>query len=268
VVVSASRRASHPPQAAARAVVWHDLECGSYRADLGLWHELARRGGGPVLEIGAGTGRVALALAAAGHRVTALERDPDLLAALRARARRAGVRVVGADARRFSLERRGFAMCAVPMQTIQLLGGASARHAFLRCARAHLRPGGMLACALLAGVQPFDCAAGELGPAPETAVVGGLLHVSRPTRVRVGRRSVTIERERRIFSAPGQRPWLAADANARDELAREHSLIELERLSVRALEREGIAAGLSPAGTHEVAPTEDHVGSSVVVLHA
>jgi SAM-dependent methyltransferase len=39
-----------------------------------------------VLDVGAGTGRVALALAADGHEVVALDREPDLLAALRERA--------------------------------------------------------------------------------------------------------------------------------------------------------------------------------------
>ncbi|MBV9839279.1 MAG: hypothetical protein JO156_14285, partial [Solirubrobacterales bacterium] len=54
------------------SVVWHDLECGSYHEDLELWRELARRHGDPVLEIGAGTGRVSLELARRGHRVVAL----------------------------------------------------------------------------------------------------------------------------------------------------------------------------------------------------
>ena len=54
-------------------VVWHDLECGSYRADLPLWRDLAERHGDPILDVGAGTGRVSLDLAQAGHRVTALD---------------------------------------------------------------------------------------------------------------------------------------------------------------------------------------------------
>ena len=65
------------------------MECGRYVADLALWQELAARERGPVLDVGAGTGRVALDLARAGHAVTALDREPELLAAL-ARARRGG----------------------------------------------------------------------------------------------------------------------------------------------------------------------------------
>ncbi len=53
-------------------VRWHDLECGGYAIDLELWRELAAQAGGPVLDVGAGTGRVALDLARGG---VAVERD-------------------------------------------------------------------------------------------------------------------------------------------------------------------------------------------------
>src|SRR5581483_3830706 len=66
-------------------VVWHDVECGSYVEDLPLWRSLAASYGDPVLDVGAGTGRVTLDLAQAGYRVTALDRDPDLIAALERR---------------------------------------------------------------------------------------------------------------------------------------------------------------------------------------
>ncbi|MGZ4313698.1 MAG: class I SAM-dependent methyltransferase, partial [Solirubrobacteraceae bacterium] len=66
--------------------IWHDLECGSYSADLEFWRALAARTGGPILDIGAGTGRTALALAGDGHEVTAMDLDDELLEALRGRA--------------------------------------------------------------------------------------------------------------------------------------------------------------------------------------
>ena len=95
------------------AVVWHDVECGSYRADLPLWRMLAGQQGDPILDVGAGTGRVTLELARAGWAVTALDSDARLLAELERRAAGLPVTTAVADARRFELDRR-FALIVVP----------------------------------------------------------------------------------------------------------------------------------------------------------
>jgi len=244
--------------------VWHDLECGSYSADLPLWRELAdsagAQGAEPVLDVGAGTGRVTLDLARAGHNVTALDLDEDLLAALRERGEGMNVEPIQADARTFELPGRRFGLCVVPMQTIQLLGGPLGRSSFLRQVRAHLRPGGLLACAIVTELEPFDCSAGDVGPSAETARVEGDLYISSATRVRVRRRSVRIERERQIL--PAGRALLPRPA------LREMNVVELDRVSAEQLEREGVQAGLTPQPARAVTSTSDHVGSTVVILHA
>jgi SAM-dependent methyltransferase len=245
-------------------VVWHDLECGGYRADLPLWRELAGRSQtaprpGPILDVGAGAGRVALDLAAAGHRVTALDLDPLLLAALRERAAGTDVETVCADARSFELDRRDFALCLVPMQTIQLLGGPAGRGAFLCHARAHLRPGGVLACAIVAHFEEFDYAEGEGGPAAETVRLDGVLYVSRAIRVSVSAASALIERERRILGPP--------DGEASATPTIERNAIELDRVGAAELEREAAEVGLRPAPARHLAATDDHVASIVVMLH-
>jgi SAM-dependent methyltransferase len=255
-------------------VIWHDLECGSYHADLPLWRELAGDCAGPILEIGAGTGRVALELARAGHRVTALDRDNELLCALEERAAEAWVETICADARSFELSRHDFGLCVVAMQTIQLLGGAADRIAFLAQARAHLRPGGLLACAIITAPEPFDCADGGGGPSPETACLDGLLYVSRAIRVQVLEQSVLIERERRIVRASEQGPFRglaerrSAGAGAAGGFPPWREVIELDRVNVSELEREAIEAGLRPCGARQVAPTDEHAGSTVVMLRA
>ncbi len=66
--------------------LWHDLECGAYDEDLPLWRALAGGAGGPVLDVGAGTRRVSLDLAAGGFAVVALDADPSLPEALEHRA--------------------------------------------------------------------------------------------------------------------------------------------------------------------------------------
>jgi len=270
--MSAAHDAADPrdPNAATpNEVVWHDLECGSYRVDLPLWRELAESHPGSLLDVGAGTGRVALDLARAGHEVTAVDVDSVLLDALRERDAHARVEAVCADARSLELTRRDFSLCLAPMQTIQLLGGSAQRRAFLRRARAHLCPGGLLACAILSRVEPFDCADGEIGPSPETARLDGLLYVSAPTRVALLKRSVLIERDRRIFAARVTGASVAAvDKDPGIELSVQHDVIALDRVSASELEREAIAAGLRPEPTREVPSTADHVGSTVVMLRA
>jgi SAM-dependent methyltransferase len=247
---------------AARAVAWHDLECGGYSVDLPLWLSLAERLDGPILDIGSGSGRVTLALARAGHAVTAVDREPALLDALRERAAGLEVQTVCADARSLALERREYALCVMPMQTIQLLEGADGRIAFLRSAREHVRAGGLVACAILGELEPFDCSDGRIGPAAERARVGELEYVSRAIRVAESRRTVTIERERRILDRDSA-------AHGRDracELLRERDAIELDRVGVARIERDARAAGLHPEPAVTVAATDEHVGSTVVML--
>jgi SAM-dependent methyltransferase len=266
-------RASKQPS----SVIWHDLECGSYAADLPLWRELAASAGatsrtpGPhaavassqaagVLDVGAGSGRVALDLARHGHRVTALDLDADLLAALRERAEGTDIETLCADARTFALEQREFALCIAPMQTIQLLDGSAGRLQFLHRARAHLAPGGLLACAIVTEIDEFDCYAGDIGPSPEIARVDGSSYISRATRVQVGKRVVRIERERSVL-AP-------ASAGAPALPSCERDVVELDRVGVEQLQREALQVGLASAGTRPIAATEEHTASVAVIFHA
>jgi SAM-dependent methyltransferase len=272
------------PDAASREVTWHDLECGAYRADLALWRELGQFAcAGPprsrILDVGAGTGRVTLDLARAGHGVTALELRPALLDALRGRAGQLDVQTERADARDFVLRETDFGLCIVPMNTIQLLSGSAARVAFLSRVRAHLRPGGLFACAIITAPEPFDCADGDPEPSPETARLGGFLYVSRTRRVSVSAQTILIERERQIVSLgevarttePGssERPRAESDGRGSIEIhPAEREVIRLDRVQVPDLKREAIEAGLRVEPTRQVPPTDDHAGSAVVMLRA
>jgi SAM-dependent methyltransferase len=272
VVVTGPRDAGQA-SAAELQVIWHDLECGRYRADLPLWRKIAGSlhdgaAGAPLLEVGAGTGRVALDLAAAGHHVTALDLDGRLLDALSARAGDLNVEVVCADARTFDLDRQDFALCLAPMQTVQLLGGAAGRIEFLRRARAHLRPGGLLACAIVTEFDYFDCTDGEDGPTAESLRLDGAEYVSRAIRIRPRDGGVLLERTRRIL--PAGRDTQPEHSRGRGSSATgdELDVIELDVVSVAQLEREGIAAGLSPMAAVRIEATDEYMGSDVVMLHA
>ena len=257
--------ATEGPRAA--EVLWHELECGFYRADLALWRELADHEGDPILDIGAGTGRVSMMLADAGHEVVAVDLDETLLHALRERDTAAKVQTVCADARGLALGRSDFGLCIVPMQTIQLLGGSPGRLAFLRAARAHLRRGGALACAIASALEPFDCARGDPAPVPDSMRVGGVLYVSSPTRVTLRRGSLLIERERLlVFLRRDTRGADCGSAGYVEALGR--SVIELDRLSPAQLQREASEVGLRPEPTRRVPASEEHTGSAVVMLRA
>jgi SAM-dependent methyltransferase len=239
-------------------VVFHDLECGGYRADLALWRELAGDPGrppGPVLDVGAGTGRVALDLARAGHEVVALDRDPVLLAALRERAaaEELGVQAVEADARDFELG-RAFGLVLAPMQTAQLLGGREGRAGFLAAAARHLAPGGLLAAALAGPLEPYDASTVTL-PEPDVGEEGGVWYASRPVAIREDGGRMALERLRETLREDGGRSETL-------------DVVLLDRLTPAELEAEALPLGLSPEPPRRIPPTADHVGSTVVVLRA
>lgn len=120
-----------------------------YRDDLDFWRTHARRLGGPVLDLGAAGGRVAITLAGDGHEVWALDRSQPMLDATMEAAGRAGGRVaslirpVPGDMRSFDLGRR-FPLVIIAMNTLQALTDAGDQLACLRAAAAHLAPGGEL----------------------------------------------------------------------------------------------------------------------------
>jgi SAM-dependent methyltransferase len=235
------------------SALWHDVECGAYRADLSLWRRLADRASGPILDVGSGTGRVALDLAQGGHEVVALDRDQEFLETLAGRAGDLDVQTVTADAREFALG-RPFPLIVVPMQTVQLLGGPEGRAAFLACVRAHLAPGGVLACALVGKLVPFEPAAGVL-PLPDIREIDGIVYASRPVAVRHENGRMVLERLRETVSAAGQRTI-------------ERNVVHLDLLTPRQLIAEAARHGLVPERTRRIAATDEHVASQVVILRA
>jgi SAM-dependent methyltransferase len=232
--------------------IWHDVECGSYAADLPLWRALADRAAGRVLDVGAGTGRVALDLARRGHEVIALDCDQGLLQVLGERARGLPVRTLAADARDFALD-APVRLCVVPMQTIQLLGGSRGRRAFLRCVRAQLEAGGLIAAAITEDLPPFGPADPADLPTPDIREHEGWVYASQPIAVHHRGPAMVLERRREAVAPDGTRH-------------QSEDVVLLDRLSAAALEREAELAGLSSLPGVDVPPTRDHVGSRVVML--
>jgi SAM-dependent methyltransferase len=233
-------------------VIWHDVECGGYGADLPVWRELARRAGGPILDLGAGTGRVTLDLAAAGHDLTALDIDPTLLEELadRAAARGLNVRCITADARALDAIGR-FSLILAPMQFMQVLGGKSARAALLNRVVALLDPGGAFAAAISDLDEAIAVEDAE-PPLPDVGEHEGWTYSSLPLDVRPEPGGVAVEWLRQVVSPDGR-------------LTEQRHTLVLDSLSPDELERETNALGLHPEARHEIGHTTEYIGSTVVV---
>jgi SAM-dependent methyltransferase len=249
-------RSAGTKSAAGDAVIWHDVECAIYDADLPLWRELADDADGEVLDLGSGTGRVALDLAARGIDVTAVDSDAALLKALASRARERDLRVKTqtADMRSLALG-KNFALAFAAMQSFQLLGGAPGRHKALASTREHLDPGALLAIAL---ANPLEGAAPEvtLPPLPDVREEDGWVYSSTPVSVRgEADGMIVIERLRQAVSPTGELSEVAAE-------------IRLDALTAEQLATEAEPHGFKARVPQTVPETDLHVGSTVVLLEA
>jgi SAM-dependent methyltransferase len=230
-----------PPPAREAGVIWHEVECGAYVADLPLWEELAERAGDPILDLGCGTGRVLSHLARREYEIRGLDLEPSLVASL-------DDTEVG-DAREFELGER-FRLTIAPMQLIQLFADTEERKSCLRCVAAHLHPAGLAAFAIVESMpEPMDAAS----PLPDTREVDGWVYSSLPIDAYVDANEIRVRRLRQLVSPAG---GLSEDV---DEVV-------LRTLDAATLEAEAESVGLRPAGRRAVPASEDHVGSTVVLL--
>ena len=141
-----------PDPATARELArLYDLDLSEDPGDLDLYLALADRADGPIIELAAGSGRLAVPLAAAGHDVTAVDRDPAMLARTRDRATAEGVpdgrlELVEADLLDLSVpDPPRHALAFIALNSMTLLATRDAQRAALGVLAAHLRPGGIAA---------------------------------------------------------------------------------------------------------------------------
>jgi SAM-dependent methyltransferase len=229
--------------------IWHDVECGAYAADLPLWEELAARQGGTVVELGCGTGRVALHLARRGHQVVGLDCDAELLAVLDERGADLPVSPLHADACDFQLEIPASLVLA-PTHLLQLLDDSGERAESLRCIASALQPGGLLAAAIIEAMpEPDD----SPPPLPDVREVDGWVYSSLAVEAAIGPAEIVVRRLRQTVSPEGS-------------LSEEPNEVRIATFGAETLESEASPFGLRPAGRIEIPPTDLHVGSLVVLL--
>lgn len=243
-------------ESTAESVIWHDVECGGYGEDLEVWAELAGAAPAAVLELGCGTGRVALDLLRRGHRVVAIDIVPAFVDALRGRAaarRLAELTPLTDDARTFSCDER-FDLILMPMQVLQLLADPAERRAMLTTAATHLAPGGCVAAAIVEGVP----LAGRVGaeyepPLPDITDRNGWVYSSLPIAVTEDSGRMTIERLRQRVSPAGD----LSEAVDRTSLA----VVDGGQIATDAE-----TCGLVVRDRREIPDSADHVGSTVLVM--
>jgi SAM-dependent methyltransferase len=136
------------PATAAALARLYDLDLVDDPGDLDLYLAMAERADGPILELAAGTGRLAVPLAEAGHRVTAVDIDPAMLD--RARRRAAGITgvdrltFVEADLVGLHLPDAGrYGLAFIALNSLLVLGSRAAQQASLRTLAEHLAPDGL-----------------------------------------------------------------------------------------------------------------------------
>jgi SAM-dependent methyltransferase len=113
--------------------------------DVAFYRALAHEGGGPVLELGCGTGRVLLEIAALGFPCTGLDASQHMLARLRAKSTYPNLRLVRAPMQAFDLPGERFGLIYSAFRAFQHLYTVEDQLACLACVRRHLAPGGRFA---------------------------------------------------------------------------------------------------------------------------
>ncbi len=119
------------------------------RADIDFYREEAERSGGPVLELGCGTGRVLLPIARSGTQIVGVDLSAHMLAVCRRRlenepeAIQARVRLIQGDMTTVELDKQ-FRLITIPFRAFQHLLTVDAQVRALENAYGQIQPGGHL----------------------------------------------------------------------------------------------------------------------------
>jgi SAM-dependent methyltransferase len=130
----------------------YDFSYADFTDDVDFYENLARAVDGPILELGAGSGRVAISLAQSGFDVTGIDTSPSMLEQASRRVASLGklkgkLDLIEADMTAFDLSRR-FGMVFVAANTFQHLLTTKDQAACLSRVAAHLQPGGLFAMSI------------------------------------------------------------------------------------------------------------------------
>jgi SAM-dependent methyltransferase len=136
--------------AAAALARLYDLDLADDPGDLDLYLAVAERTGGPLLELGVGSGRLAVPLAASGFDVTGVDLDEAMLDRPRSAADAAGqgtagrLTLVTGDVREVRLPDAGtYRLAFIPLNSLFLMGSRADQARAVATLAGHLAPGGL-----------------------------------------------------------------------------------------------------------------------------
>jgi SAM-dependent methyltransferase len=140
---------------------YYDLITPGDPGDIGLWLSYAGRTDRPVLEVGTGTGRIALALARNGHEVTGVDPSAAMLAVARAKAEADALDVTFVEGRveQLALERGHYGLGLLPADVFLYCEDGTQQVAVLRAMAAALHFSGLVAVDVAGPALWLDAAA-------------------------------------------------------------------------------------------------------------
>jgi len=224
----------------------------SVEGDIDFYRRLAGETGGPILDVGCGTGRVATALVADGHEVVGIDLSAPMLRLAEQRREALSADVAArlsfhqADMTTLDLG-RDFALVVAPSRVFQFLLTTDAQRQALAALRSHLRPDARLVLDL------FDPLLDRVVPSAEVTARGGeLVHPTTGNRVtwEVTGRSPDPARQLIVEE------WAASEIDASGQVLR----TDTERLTLRWSLRSEMRLLFELAGLKVVADYGDFRG--------
>ena len=177
----------------------YDFSYEDFTEDADFYQNLAESVNGPLLELGVGSGRVALPLARAGFEVVGLDNSPSMLEQARLHLKKAGklkgrIELIEGDMTAFDLGRQ-FGLVYVAANTFQHLLTSGAQLACVQQVTRHLQPDGIFAFSVRSPAsvswEPVDWAPVQLNWTREDPVTGDAIMkmaVDQPDPARMVRR--------------------------------------------------------------------------------
>ena len=197
----------------------------SVGGDVDFYRRLAAETGGPILDVGCGTGRVSLPLAADGHKVLGVDLSAPMLRQAEQKRAALPADVAGrlsfqqADLATLDLGRE-FALVITPSRVFQFMLTTDAQRQALRALRSHLRPDGRLVLDL------FDPLLHLVVPSDDAPSRGGeVVHPTTGNRVTWAVTGRYPDPARQLIVED----WTATELDAAGEVLR----TDVERLTLR-----------------------------------